>query len=196
MLDFSQMDQQMLKWSPRLRDDVELSAEQGCHLPTTIASEVMNLDQDRRDDVLLASPVPLGKRIIELIAFKEWMDLAHTRQMNPFVARAQVIVQNYFCFVYLGESCFTVLKKHSQQGSATKKCCSFLTDNPVRAFRNAMAHGNWAYTDDGDGLEFWARKGSNPDESVVHYEVSQLDLDFWKDLAFCTASAAFTSLST
>jgi hypothetical protein len=124
------------------------------------------------------------------------MDAAQTVQMDPFVARAQVIVQNYICFVYLGDSCFTVLKKHSPEGSATKKCCSFLTDNPVRAFRNSMAHGNWGYTDDGQGLEFWARKGSGPAEPLVRWELSQLNLNFWKDLACCTAYAAFTSLFT
>jgi hypothetical protein len=74
----------------------------------------------------------------------------------------------------------------------TRKCCRFLTDNPIRAFRNALAHANWRYNEDFSGLRFWARKGSDPSEALREFEVSQLELGFWQALARCVAYVAFT----
>jgi hypothetical protein len=108
--------------------------------------------------------------------------------------RAQVITQNYICFVYLGEACFKALKKEVQAETATQRCCKYLTDNPVRAFRNAIAHSNWCYLPDFSGLEFWARKGADPAERPTRFEVRQQELDFWQSLARCTAYAAYLSL--
>jgi hypothetical protein len=123
------------------------------------------------------------------------MDLVHeTSKPHPVVVRAQVVCQNYICFVYLGESCFNVLKKELPPGSAAKKCCRFLTDNPIRAFRNAVAHANWRYLPDFTGLEYWARKGAEPTEPMVRFEVSQQALSFWQALARCTAYASFLTL--
>jgi hypothetical protein len=63
--------------------------------------------------------------------------------------------------------------------SETKKCCKYLTINPIRAFRNAIAHANWNYKIDYSGLEFWARKGSDPNEPLSHFDVFMDELDFW-----------------
>ena len=68
------------------------------------------------------------------------------------------------------------------------------SDNPVRAFRNAIAHANWKYLSDYSGLEYWARKSSDPSEPLSRFEVSQSDLSFWQALARCTAYANFLSL--
>jgi hypothetical protein len=76
--------------------------------------------------------------------------------------------------------------------STTRRCCRFLTDNPIRAFRNALAHANWRYKDDFSGLHFWARKGSDPNEPLSEFEVSQLELGFWQALARCISYVAFT----
>jgi hypothetical protein len=103
-------------------------------------------------------------------------------------------VQNYVCFVYLNEACFRVLQKALATGSVTKRCCKFLTDNPVRAFRNAVAHANWTYREDFGGLVFWARKGAGSDEEMARFEVTQDELQFWQALSRCVAYAAYTSL--
>jgi hypothetical protein len=79
-------------------------------------------------------------------------------------------------------------------GSTAKKCCRFLTDNPVRAFRNAVAYANWRYLSDFSGLEYWARKGAEGTEPMVRFEVLQQDLSFWQALARCTAYASFLTL--
>jgi len=120
------------------------------------------------------------------------MDLVHDNPGHPGLTRAQVIAQNYISFVYLGDACFKTIRKCAPTGSVTKRCCRFLTDNPVRAFRNAVAHANWKYKSDFSGLIFWSRKGNDPTEEPSRFEVSQVDLGFWQALARCVAYVAYT----
>ncbi|HUY36956.1 MAG TPA: hypothetical protein VMV69_29830 [Pirellulales bacterium] len=189
-----ELDKQMQQWSTRLRDDLRIGPESN-HLATTITKEVAALSDDAKQRVKDASPIPLNIRLEELVAFQGFMDLVRaTSAPHPVVVRAQLIYQNYICFVYLGESCFNVLKKELPPGSTAKKCCKFLTDNPVRAFRNAVAHANWRYLPDFSGLEYWARKGGDPAEPIIRFEVSQQDHSFWQALARCTAYASFLTL--
>jgi hypothetical protein len=67
-------------------------------------------------------------------------------------------------------------------------------DNPIRAFRNAIAHGNWKYLSDFSGIEFWSQKGSDINEPYVKFEVLQEDLNFWQALARCTAYSSYLAL--
>jgi hypothetical protein len=185
----------MKQWSSRLHDDLRLLPPVSLQLATTISREVSVLSVEAKQRVRTASCIALESRIEELKAFQGWMDLvAASGQMHPVVIRAQVITQNYICFVCLGEACFNVLRKESPTGSATKKCCAFLTDNPIRAFRNAIAHSNWKYLADCSGLEFWAKKGSDPAEAPSRFEVSQSELSFWQAVSRCVAYAAYLSL--
>src|SRR5712692_359401 len=162
-MSYERLDEQMKTFAAALTSDVRLGVEETAKVATTIAAEIRFLDSSSRTSVLDASPVPLAARIDELVAFQAWMDLA-SGAPDPAVVRAQVIVQNYVCFVYLGEACFRALRKASKAGSVTRRCCEFLTNNPVRAFRNAVAHSNWTYAPDFSGLLFWARKGENKEE--------------------------------
>jgi hypothetical protein len=190
------LDKQMQQWSARLREDLKIDPAESNQLGTTITEEVGALADDAKVRVKEASQIPLEVRIEELIAFQGWMDVVSARSgAAPVVVRAQVVYQNYICFIYLGESCFNALKKELSAGSTTKKCCKFLTDNPVRAFRNAVAHANWRYLPDFSGLEYWARKGAEPTEPMVRFEVSRQDLSFWQSLARCTAYASFLTLA-
>jgi hypothetical protein len=133
------LDKQMQQWSRRLRDDLRIGPPESNQLATTITKEVDALPDDAIQRVKKASQIPLKIRIEELVAFQGWMDFVRaTSEPHPVAVRAQVVYQNYICFVYLGESCFNVLKKELPSGSTAKKCCKFLTDNPVRAFRNAV----------------------------------------------------------
>jgi hypothetical protein len=188
------LDRQMQAWSTRLRDDLKIGPPESNQLATTIAKEVASLSEEAKQRVRDASEIPLATRIDELIGFQGFMDHVGELGASAVVVRAQVVYQNYICFVYLGESCFNVLKKELPSGSTARKCCRFLTDNPVRAFRNAVAHANWRYLPDFSGLEFWARKGAEPSEPMARFDVSQRDLGFWQALARATAYAAFLSL--
>jgi hypothetical protein len=193
-MDFSILDQQLGSFSTKLTSDVGLGADEVGRLASAVAAEVRSLDRASQADIRAASPVPVSDRLQELVAFQSWMDFASTVHGHPGVTRAQVIVQNYVCFVYLGEATFRALRKATPSGSVTRRCSQFLTDNPVRAFRNALAHSNWTYRDDFRGLIFWARKGNNPDEEMSRFEVEQRDLDFWQSLARAVAYAAYSSL--
>lgn len=189
------LDKQMQQWSTRLRDDLRIGPPESNQLATTITREVAALADEAKERAREASQIPPKIRLEELVAFQGWMDLVHaTTEPHPVVVRAQVVYQNYICFVYLGESCFNVLKKELPSASTAKKCCRFLTDNPVRAFRNAVAHANWRYLPGFSGLEYWARKGAEPTGTMVRFEVSQQDLSFWQALARCTAYASFLTL--
>lgn len=181
----------MARFEVRITRDLKLDAQCAQHLATTIRREVQALPEQDRKLLYVQEGVTVRDRLDELIAFQGFMDLVHSLPTDSRLIRAQVLAQNYVCFVYLGESCFMTLRRVSPAGSAIRRCSEFLTQNPVRAFRNAVAHALWRYRDDFSGLEFWARKGSDRDEPTIRWEVSQEDLMFWQAIARCTAYATF-----
>ena len=188
------LDRQMQMWSPRLRDDLRIGAHESNQLATTIAKEVSELDGNAKQRVRDASKTPLASQIDELKAFQLFTGISKGSASPPEV-RALNIYMNYICFVYLGDSCFKQLRKELPRDSTGRKCCKFLTDNPVRAFRNAFAHGNWHYLSDFSGLEYWARPGSNDSDAMVRYEVSEEGYNFWQQLARCVGYVSIMILS-
>jgi hypothetical protein len=192
MTDWAKLDDQMRVYSPFLRDDFKIIPPESNALASTIATEINALPSDVLGHFLPCGMVEPLDRLDELVSFQSFMDLAHANPGHPGLTRAQVITQNYISFVYLGEACFKTLQKYAPSGSVTKRCCKFLTDNPVRAFRNAVAHANWKYKPDFSGLIFWSRKGSDTSELLTRFEVSQNDLGFWQALARCVAYVAYS----
>jgi hypothetical protein len=193
-MNWKHLDTQMQFFSARLTSEVKLASEITAKLATTIASDVRFLSLEQKAKISAASPVPLSDRLDELQAFQGWMEEAGTMRNNPYVTRAQVLSQSYICFVYLPESCFRILAQVCPSGSAAKKCALFLSNNPVRAFRNAFAHANWTYRSDFKALVYWARKGGDPNERLERFEVEQDDLSFWQALSRCVAYAAYSNL--
>jgi hypothetical protein len=187
------LDQQMAVFSERLEQEVKVTHAAALKLATTIASEVRFLSVEAKAELRASTLVPLADRVAEVQSFQSWMDVARTIR-NPSVSRAQVITQNYICFVYLPESLFRALAKHCQPGSAARKCAQFLSNNPVRAFRNAVAHANWTYRQDFGALIYWARKGADQDEPLQRFEVEQDELSFWQSLSRCLAYASLVNL--
>lgn len=188
------LDQQMAVFAERLEREVKVSPTVVSKLATTIAADVRFLPAEAKVELRESTPVAIRDRLSEVQSFQSWMDVAHTVR-NPSITRAQVITQNYICFVYLPESLFRVLAKHCPSGSAARKCAQFLSNNPVRSFRNAVAHANWTYRQDFGALVYWARKGADPDEPLQRFEVEQSELSFWQSLSRCLAYASLTSLS-
>lgn len=193
-MNWRSLDSQMRPFYQRLLTDVEISSNAAERLATTIASEIRFLSADDKGRIRASSPVPLQDRLGEITAYEGWLNYSRGIR-NPFVGRARVITQSHICFVYLPESCFRIIAKAAPSGSATRKCAQFLSNNPVRAFRNAFAHANWAYRQpDHLAILYWARKGSDPNEPLQQFEVGQQELDFWQALARCVAYAAFSNL--
>jgi hypothetical protein len=188
------VDAQISRYSALLKSQVGLSQAKTEKLASSIAGDVKALSADQRFAIRGSSPVTISDRLDELLAFQGWMDLAHHLPPDPHVTRAQVLCQNYICFLYLPESCFRYLAKLCPAGSAARLCGKFLSDNPIRAFRNAIAHANWTYKADFSGIIYWARKDGSKDTALVEYEVAQADLEFWQSLSRAVAYATFSSL--
>ena len=189
-------DLQMSQWSRYLKNSVKIGNKLTDCIATSISEDIREIDNDHKIKLIrsISNPISIQDRIDELIAFQGWMDIANDLFKNPCITRAQIIVQNYICFVYLNDSCFKILKQFVKLGSVTKKCCNFLINNPVRAFRNAISHSNWKYSDDFLKIIFHARKGHLDTDPVVEWSVSNTDLAFWQSLARCTAYVAYLSL--
>lgn len=183
----------MAVFADRLEREVKVPSAAASKLATTIAADVRFMPAEAKAELRASTPVEIEDRLAEVQSFQSWMDVAHTVR-DPTITRAQVITQNYICFVYLPESLFRVLAKHSPSGSAARKCAQFLSNNPVRAFRNAVAHANWTYREDFGALVYWARKGAEPDEPLQRFEVEQNELSFWQALSRCLAYASLTNL--
>ncbi len=192
-MSWSAIDRQMAAYMPELQGELKLPAEVCRKLATTIAAEVRFLPVHAKTQIKLASPVSTNTRVEELQAFQGWMDFAK-KANGPYITRAQVITQNYICFVYLSEACFAVLRKMAPVGSASKLCATFLTDNPIRSFRNAIAHSNWQYNDDFSGLTYWSRKSGDKEEPLTKFEVDHQKLGFWQSLSRCVAYATYQNL--
>ncbi len=191
MTSWSHLDKQLHTFEHQLLSDVKVSPEFASRLATTLATEIRFLPVEAKRELLAHSPVGVGERHRELVAFQDWMDFAGSIN-NPFVTRAQVITQNFICFVYLSESLFLALRKLAPEGSQAKECAKFLTNDPIRSLRNAIAHANWKYNEDYSGLIYYARKGDSV--SLDKFEVDQSQLNFWQTLARGTAYAIFQNL--
>ena len=188
-------DNQLSNFRNLLETDVKIPGDKVDCIASTIATEIENNKATLKQEILLASPVPLETRLEELSCFQTMMDTFNKMKPRPEIVRSQVMTQNYVCFVYLKDTLFEVLRKNSEIGSITKKCTKFLLNNPVRAFRNSIAHGNWKYNEDFSGLEFWAHKDSTVSDSMTKYQVSQSELNFWQLMSRAVAYTAYLKLT-
>lgn len=160
-------DKQLFEFKSQLEKDVKIPFDKVDCVASTIEIEIKQNKQKLKQVITAVSPVPLETRLEELSAFQTMMDTFNRMKPRPEIVRSQVMTQNYISFVYLKDTLFEVLRKNSENGSVTKKCTKFLLNNPVRAFRNSIAHGNWKYLNDFSGLEYWAHKDSNFNEPMT-----------------------------
>jgi hypothetical protein len=195
---WTKLDDIMRRYSPRLRDDLDLTPPASNRLASTIASEVRSLPHEVLRVIRDEDVVGLKRRLDELVAFERFMDFAGQVQATsgsvPPLTRAQVTCQLYTVFVYLGDACFARLRKAAVSGSVLKKCCKYLTDYPVRGLRNAVAHSSWRYADDFTGIVFYYFEDEQKTKRT-DYTATQLELDFWDKLARVTAYAAFPTIN-
>lgn len=195
---WTKLDNIMRQFSPRLRDDLGLTPPASNCLATTIASEVKALPRDLLRSIRDEDVIGLNHRIDELVDFEHFMVFASQVQETsgsvPPLTRAQVTCQLYTVFVYLGDACFSRLRKSAVSGSVLKKCCNYLTDYPVRGLRNAVAHSSWRYADDFTGIVFYYFEDEQKTKRK-DYTVKQMELDFWDKLARVTAYAAFQTIN-
>ncbi len=192
-----QLDKQLYYFKDRLKDNIGVDPKYLSSICTTIYEELNQLSTESLLEIEAASPVSLKLRIEELKAFNMMMDRVNSQfKKYPEIVRSQVIVQNYIAFVYLKDNCFEITKKVMSSGTLLRRICKFLLNNPVRAFRNSIAHGNWQYTDDFSGLKYYAYKGESKlnieIQPMTEFIVDNEELGFWQALARGTAYTIYS----
>ena len=191
------LDRQLAAFKDRLVKDVGLTPDEAGKVVTLCAADARFLSKEAKAQVISASEVPISARYEELLAFQAWNDILHKSTLSAPVVRAQVIVQNYVCFVYLKDACFEVLAKSASPESVVARCSKYLCRGEVRDFRNAFAHANWSYKSDFSGFNCWVHKdGRDPKAGRREFEVMQSELNFWQMLSRAVAYAAFEQLKT
>lgn len=189
------LDRQVERFKSRLIDDVHLTSEEASKVSTLCAADVRFLPGEVKAEIAAASEVPVSARYQELLAFQAWSDIVQRSERPPPVVRAQVVVQNYICFLYLKDACFEVLAQRAAENSVVGRCSKYLCRGEVRDFRNAFAHANWMYRSDFSGFSCWVnRDGRNPKAGRRTFEVMQNDVDFWQTLSRAVAYAAFEQI--
>jgi hypothetical protein len=189
------LDRQLQVFRSELEQLVGLTGDESTKVATLCAADVRFLPVQVKDEIRSASLVPIQARLDELAAFQAWNDIALASAPHPAVTRAQVVVQNYICFVYLKDACFGVLASHAAASSVASRCAAFLSTGSVRDFRNAFSHANWCYKPDFSGLECWVLADPrNKSGAIRHFEVSQHELNFWQALSRGVAYAVYEQL--
>ncbi len=191
------LDKQLYEYRQQMKESVGVDDKYLSAICTTIYKELKHLSAENLKRIESASPVSLKLRVEELQAFNMMMNRVNGQLIkHPEIIRTQVIVQNYISFVYLKDNCFEVTRKIMPYGTLTRRICKFLLNNPVRAFRNSIAHGNWQYTNDFHGIKYYAYKGeSKPNvepQEMSEYIVSNDELGFWQALARATAYTIYS----
>jgi hypothetical protein len=195
MQKLQKLNRQLAVHRDRLLSEVGLSADEASKVATLVAADIRFLSSEAKAEIKAASPVSISARIDELLVFQAWMDLAHSLPKHPVIVRAQVVMQNYICFVYLKDACFEVISKQAAPKSVAARCANHLSRGSVRDFRNAFSHANWQYNSTYTGLECWVRQNArNRSGSLKHFVVSQDDLTFWQTLSRAVAYATYLQL--
>ena len=122
---WSVLNKQLRAFGIRLRNDVGLTERESGRVASLVAADVRFLPSAVKAEIRATSPVPISARLDELIAFQSWMELASSLTGHAEVTRAQVITQNYICFVYLKDACFEVLNRRCAKDSLAARCGSY-----------------------------------------------------------------------
>jgi hypothetical protein len=195
MQSLQKLNRQLAVHRARLVHEVGLTPDEASKVATLVAADIRFLSSEAKAAIKAASPVSISARIDELIVFQAWMDLQRSLPKHPIIVRAQVLVQNYVCFVYLKDACFEVISKQAAPKSVAARCARHLSRGAVRDFRNAFSHANWQYNSTYTGLECWVRRNArNRTESLKHFVVSQDDLTFWQALSRAVGYATYLQL--
>lgn len=183
---FTHLDQQLGRYSSKLRDDLRINEADANAVASALHRDCVTLGVEEIRGALREDLIPLSKRKDELVAFQMFMDrVASTPASPPEIIRAQVVVQLYISFVYLRDTMVDAVRRRASPNTTLKRVCKALCDNEVRALRNAVAHGNWTYSDSYDGIRYWASKTEDP-SALEEWFMSQEDLTFWQSLSRCT----------
>ncbi len=186
-MDLPALDRQLREARGASEDPAIAEAAWEC-LATSIAREVLALDEHESNELQLQMPVPPERYRVELEAFQAWLSLAELAVDNPVIVRARVMTELYVSFVWLRDSLIGPVAKQTGNGIISQ-ISDFLNGNTVRRLRNSIAHGRWTYNEDFSGLDCW---DGNP---LNHFSVSQADYGKWQLLSRGTAVSIVLALT-
>jgi hypothetical protein len=190
------LDEKMATHQERLVQKVGLTEDCSNRLASCIAEDLRQ-KPELLDQLVESSPLPINERLNMFEAYQmEYLPrlrgrrpplpnaTSMTMEQFAFVIFDELLPSLYMCVVFAADNLFDCIKKGAPSGSVAKKCAKFIRDDPLRALRNALAHGNWRFAGYG-ALEYWARKddGSNH-VHVTRFEIDHETLRFYLDL--CT----------
>lgn len=180
----NQLDEQLAQFELRLIDEVGVGKDNVYRVCSTVASEMEQVHTDAIRQIENQSPVKLKHRYNELVGFQRMMDcIGGLTTVDAGLIRAQVIAQNYICFVYLKDGFFRSIQQVIPNHAVCYRCCHFLTSARIRQFRNSIAHGNWNYSQNYSSLEYWDYKEGRKENGYEKFEVYQDELNFWQTLS-------------
>lgn len=99
-MNWRKLDEQLRRFSPQLRDGLDLDGVSSNALATSLANELNQLPGQILEKVRKSDLIGPEKRLEELLAFQGFMDFCNQIPRVPQMVRAQVIVQNHVCFTY------------------------------------------------------------------------------------------------
>jgi hypothetical protein len=147
-------------WNKELTNDIKLSTSQAEVLCSEMYKEIRGLDAKTLKAITDSfAPLSIDSIYEEYLVFEGTRMLSGALEQmteyigelpSVFLTRAQVVFENYFCFVYLRESLFVALRdnlKKSHNSFASFRCAQYLMKDDIREFRNAIAHATWDYQD-------------------------------------------------
>lgn len=195
----SVLDRRISRFEERLAREVGISPPDAARsLATAVHTELEELGDDFLDSIKDSSPLSPGMRLSLFHEYKLWRteiepsvqcpasDLPPENVKRSFGTVVILLPHLYFGFVFPGDSVFEVLSDHTRLGSAAHRCSTFLRSSERRAFRNAIAHGNWNLDWEAQNLKYFARIHKSSSD-FAEFTVSIADVRFWLELSqLCT----------
>ena len=170
----------MRPFADRLRDEVGVGPADGQHLASICAKEARIYLRSPLDDPLL------GRRLQVLEDHQIWRSLPAVRRLSGEPGRAPggipteriqntviemlAIVDLYVSMAYLSDSVFDKISSSTPENTVLNHCARFIRRDAMRALRNAFAHGNWDFHQDG-GLRYWDRARASDAGSLKEWEL-------------------------
>lgn len=210
------IDREIAHFEARIVEEIKIPQTRARAVATTVFEEVRAI----KDELFLrklkdASPLSVRHRLFLYEGYQIWeraiaptmacptssSSLPPERVGNAF-HEMRAIIQMYMSFVFAGDGLFEKLAKDGP--TETRKCAKYVRKNPMRALRNAVAHGNWHLVHP-DSVRYWARKGGGIDpcpscgraqkeEPLAEFTASGDDMNFYLALTKGVCWAALLAL--
>lgn len=200
------LDRLVTRYTSRIVQEVGIPYQAANELATTITREIDHCDSGLLAGIRMSSPLSVKSRLLLFEEYFTWTgciepqvrrfqkdpDMPFEIQHNA-VHKMLVLIQLYMNFVFAGDGLFEVLAKQGPSGSVMQKSARFIRNNPIRALRNAIAHGNWNLTTSGS-IRYW-RKGSDPNEPLSKFEATAQDFTFYVTFTQCVAWSSLLAVA-